>query len=117
MIRTFVWVVVLTLAAGVALGFFAAEASNGRRAPESTYVANPGNPIDGAIEHRVRGYVEAYRLTPAQEQAIRAAFREYDRKLAALFRRLQLDHRDEFKGLSMSVNDQITAALAGAEKR
>src|SRR5262249_37196522 len=115
MIRTFVWVVALTLAAGVSLGFFAAEAASSRaRTPEAPCA---GNLVDAAIDQKVRNYVEYFRLTPAEEQIVREAFRSYDRDLAALMRRLQLDHSMEFKAVAKKANSAVTSATAAAEKR
>jgi hypothetical protein len=115
MLRTLFLVTVLTLLAGVALGFFAAQAATGRSADATSSAG--GNPVDLAIEHRVRGYTETLRLTPDQEADVRAAFRWYDRELASLFRRLQLDHKPEFERVAKEANERIAKAIEGAERR
>jgi hypothetical protein len=111
MIRTFSLVVLLTLLAGAAMGFFVAHAAAREAIPQT------GDGVDLVIEHKVRAYREGFRLTSAQEQEVREAFREYDARLAALFRRCQREHQAEFEALARTANERIEKVTRQAERR
>jgi hypothetical protein len=103
MIRTLLLVTLLTLAAGVALGFFVADAGIVR--PSS---AAPADPV---LDAKVKMYVEYYGLSDDKAIEIRSALREYDQRLADLLRRLRAIHEDEFRALADGATARIQAIL------
>ena len=107
MIRTLTLVSVLALVAGLAMGFFVAEA----RAKNAPSTAAPVNPV---IEAKVAAYVTAFNLAPAPAQQIRLALLDYDERILAIFRKLRADHQEEFRHLAEGANEKIKAVLAAA---
>ena len=103
MIRTLTIVAVLALAAGLAMGFFVAEARS--KGPEPTPPANP------VLENKVDNYRATYDLTPEETHHLRLALLKYDEGLRAFFRRLRDSHAIEFKGMAESANKEIQAVL------
>jgi hypothetical protein len=104
-VRTLTLVSILTLVAGLAVGFFVAEArAVARRQPETA-------PVDPVIEQRVQLYEQYFSLDGAQSAEVRAALREYNQGLLDLLRRLRVQHRDDFKALSDRADARINAAV------
>lgn len=102
MIRTLTLVSVLALVAGLAMGFFVAEA---RVKPA------PSTPSNLVLEAKVLAYVKAYDLDPERTQVVRMALAEYDQKLQDLFRRLRASHHEEFEALAKEANRKIRSVL------
>jgi hypothetical protein len=107
MVRTLTYVTLLALLAGLALGFFVAEA----RATASTTAA-PGA-TDPVIETKVALYTARYGLDEPAAREIRAVLVEYDRSLLDLLRRLRTRHQEDFRALSETANTRIDAILQG----
>ncbi len=104
MIRTLSIVAVMTLVAGLAMGFFVAEAAMNAKAP-------PAAP-DPRLEQRVAQYQAAYGLSADETSRIREALREHDQGLLDLYRRLHLEHSKEFGALKARADLTIQAVLA-----
>ena len=110
MIRTLTLVTLLALVAGLAMGFFVAEAR--AKAAPTPSAANP------VVESKVATYKAVYpELTPAELQQIRLALLDYDGELQATFRRLRASHADEFVNLAKEANRKIGAVLEGKKPR
>jgi hypothetical protein len=86
-------VAVLMLAAGASLGVLFARAM----------WAEPPRPteavLDEAIEHKVRLYVDYYRLDAAGADRVRRRLREHDRAVTELYRNLRQKNAQEFDRL------------------
>lgn len=107
MIRTLFLVALLTLAAGVALGFFVSEAGERRR-------ARPAPPTaESVLERKVAAYVQIKGLSGPDADRLRQVLREYDQKVADLLRRLRNEHKIEFTNLSKETNERIRPILEG----
>jgi hypothetical protein len=109
MIRTLTLVSVLALIAGVSMGFFIASAADRSAADPSTAGKSPATAL---LDTKVKGYVDRLGLSPSDEQEIRSTLMEYDQRIADVFRRLQQQHRDEFKALTERANARINAVVA-----
>ena len=109
MIRTLTLVSVLALVAGVAMGFFIASAADLSSTDPSTAGRPPATSL---LDTQVKGYVDRLGLSPVDEQEVRATLMEYDQRIADVFRRLQQQHRDEFKALTERANARINAVVA-----
>jgi hypothetical protein len=107
MIRTLTLVSVLALVAGVAMGFFIASAAE--RDPAGRTPALAATPL---LDAKVKAYVEGFGLSSADEAEIRSTLLEYDQRIADVFRRLQQQHRDEFKALVERANARIAGVLS-----
>ena len=105
MIRTLTLVSVLALVAGVAMGFFIASAAD-----RPAVAGKPPSPA--VLDAKVKTYVDEFGLSAPDEQEIRATLMEYDQHIADVFRRLQQQHRDEFKALVERANARIEAVVA-----
>ena len=105
MIRTLTIVAALALAAGLAMGFFVAEARAKGPAPTP-----PANPV---LEFKVESYRAQYDLTPEETHLIRLSLLKYDERLRTTFQKLRDSHAAEFRGIADSANKEIKAILDG----
>jgi hypothetical protein len=110
MVRTLTWVTLLALLAGLALGFFVAEA---RATTDPVGVAARPDPV---IEKKVALYVARYGLDEGEAREVRAALVEYDRSLLDLLRKLRGSHKDDFKRLSDRADQRIDGVLKGKDR-
>lgn len=111
MIRTLTIVTLLTLIAGLCVGYFVAEVRASGRGGDVPAATDP------VVEQRVADYVRYYGLSPAQTDQVRAALTEYDQSLLTLLSRLRAQHRDEFKALSDRADERIRAVIGGDDAR
>jgi hypothetical protein len=110
MVRTLTFVTLLALLAGLAVGFFVAEA---RASADSPGVAGRPDPV---IEKKVALYVARYALDEGEAGEVRAALVEYDRSLLDLLRQVRSWHREDFRALSDEANARIDAVLRGKDR-
>jgi hypothetical protein len=107
MARTLTLVALLALLAGVAVGFFVAEARAVGAAPGAAPLPDP------VVERKVEMYAQRYGLDAEGAREVRYALEEYDRGLLDLLRRLRVRHREDFQALSDRANARIDAVLKG----
>jgi hypothetical protein len=109
MIRTLTLVACFTLLAGLAMGFFVAQAKTAadRHAPASR---------DPTIERKVAVYADYYNLTEDETSRVRETLKEYDRRLKDLLLQVRARHQREFRELAEAADAQIREVIAGKGK-
>jgi hypothetical protein len=105
MIRTLTVVACFTLLAGLAMGFFVAQAKS------AADRATPASGLDPVLERKVALYAQHYGLSAEETARVRSTLREYDVRLQDLLRQLRARHQEEFRALAERTDAQMREIL------